>query len=253
MLEAAQHETNIFATLTYDVAHCPGGGNLNPKHLQDFIKRLRKSTTNKLRYYCCGEYGEKTGRPHYHLAIFNHETCHRGITSESRASCCPVCDSIAKLWGMGKIQIGTLEQSSAAYLAGYVTKKYSSSSTEGKQPQFTRMSNRPGLGLGMMHELASTLLQHSLEKELIDVPISLQHGTHQWPLGRYLRRNLRKYIGRHPNAPQAVLDDQETELQIMRQAAWDNQTSLKTEILNGSLGRRIQINARQRRRKRETI
>lgn len=114
------------------------------------------------------------------------------------------------------------------------------------------MSLRPGIGIGMMHELASTLLQHKLDTKMIDVPLALQHGSHQWPLGRYLRRKLRTFIGREANAPKQVLELQKEELQTLRETAWTNQTSLKTEVLNKSLGKRIQIEQRHRRQKRET-
>lgn len=104
-----------------------------------------------------------------------------------------------------------------------------------------------------MHELASELLKHKLDEKMIDVPDTLQHGLKKWPLGRYLRRKLRTFIGRTPNAPQAILDNQATELQAMREAAWANKTSLKTEVLDKSLGRRIQIEQKFRRNKRETV
>lgn len=105
----------------------------------------------------------------------------------------------------------------------------------------------------MMHELASTLLQHRLDERMIDVPLALQHGIHQWPLGRYLRRKLRTFIGRPANAPQIVNDIQAAEMQTLRETAWNNQTCVKDEILRQSLGRRIQIESKQRRKKRETI
>lgn len=255
MLEAACHKENAFVTLTYDDAHCPSGDSLNPADLRNFIKRLRKTTADKLRYYAIGEYGDTTGRPHYHLALFNYKSCEYGISRErkNRISCCAQCDSIFNTWGMGKIQLGTLEQSSASYIGGYVSKKYSvAQETNGRHPQFTRMSLKPALGVNLMHEVASTLMQHNLEKELIDVPIALQHGTHQWPLGRFLRRKLRIFIGRSPNAPDAVLTLQKEELQSLREIAWNNQASLETTVLESTLGRRIQIKSRQRRTKRET-
>lgn len=105
----------------------------------------------------------------------------------------------------------------------------------------------------MMDEVASTLLQHNLEKELIDVPISLQHGRSQWPLGRYLRRYLRTRIGRPPNAPEETLQIQKEKLQAMRETALTLQTSTKAQILEASLGKRIQIHSRHRRAKRETV
>lgn len=106
----------------------------------------------------------------------------------------------------------------------------------------------------MMHELASTLLQHKLDERMIDVPLALAYeNNYQMPLGRYLRRKLRTFIGREPNAPKEVLELQAEELQTLRQTAWDNQASLTATLLEKSLGKRIQIEAKNRRRKRETI
>lgn len=104
-----------------------------------------------------------------------------------------------------------------------------------------------------MHELASTLLQHKLDEKMVDVPLALQHGKTQFPLGRYLRRKLRTFIGRPANAPPEALQVQADELQAMREIAWNNQTSLSQEVLKASEGRRIQIHAKHRRQKRETV
>ena len=35
------------------------------------MKRLRRKF-GKVRFYHCGEYGDKNGRPHYHASIFNY-------------------------------------------------------------------------------------------------------------------------------------------------------------------------------------
>lgn len=104
-----------------------------------------------------------------------------------------------------------------------------------------------------MHELASTILQHNLEDSLIDVPLALQHGTHQWPLGRFLRRKLRTFIGREANAPKAIRELQAAELQDLREAAWDHATSVTEQVLKKSEGRRIQIEAKIRRNRREAL
>lgn len=75
-----------FITLTYDPEHVPiknGIQTLNKRHVQLFCKRVRKEHTRmnesgsdwlkmpQMRYYAIGEYGSKTGRPHYHLLMFN--------------------------------------------------------------------------------------------------------------------------------------------------------------------------------------
>jgi len=255
MLEAAQYEDNAFLTLTYADNKLPPGNSLDPRALTLFFKRLRKKSARQIRYFGCGEYGEQSGRPHYHLALFNYPTCTRGQTQNLRRStCCPHCDLLAETWGLGNILLGTLTPESSAYVAGYISKKYTHAQNyENRVAPFSRMSLRPAIGLGMMHELASTLLQHKLDEKMIDVPVSLQHGSKKWPLGRFLRRKLRTFIGKEINAPEAVLQSQSEELQALRSTAWANQTSVKTEILNKSLGRRIQINARYRRSNREKV
>jgi hypothetical protein len=75
--EASLNLHNSFITLTYNNAHLPGTqpddngnydaeGTLKLADFQKFMKRLRKKYSNKkIRFYHCGEYGEKQGRPHY--------------------------------------------------------------------------------------------------------------------------------------------------------------------------------------------
>lgn len=58
------HELNSwayasFVTLTYDDEHLPSDKALHKKEVQNFMKRLRKYSGLKLRYYAVGEYGTK--------------------------------------------------------------------------------------------------------------------------------------------------------------------------------------------------
>lgn len=248
MLEASQYDDNTFATLTYADNAMPENNSVTPRELSLFIKRLRKNYPVKFRYFGVGEYGDTTERPHYHVALFGVRSCDYGITRK-RTYCCASCDRVAKAWGKGQILLGTLEAKSAAYIAGYVTKKMTrpdDTRLKGKAPEFARMSLRPGIGLGMMHELASVLMEHKLDERMIDVPLSLQHGMAKWPLGRYLRRKLRTFIGREANAPEAALLEQTKELQDLRKSAFETSTPLKNAVLDASLGRRIQLNNRER-------
>lgn len=61
-------------TLTYTDESVPHGGDgvetLQKSHLQRFFKRLRYRTDKPIKYYAVGEYGRRTGRPHYHIALF---------------------------------------------------------------------------------------------------------------------------------------------------------------------------------------
>lgn len=69
LLEMKTSYAIYFVTLTYQNPRLPSMGSLKKKHLQNFLKRLRKRVTFKFRYFACGEYGDK-GRPHYHLLLF---------------------------------------------------------------------------------------------------------------------------------------------------------------------------------------
>lgn len=221
MLESALHTDNAFVTLTYSEENLPyvdtsSLATLRPKDLQDWLKRFRKAIQPaKIRYYAVGEYGDRSERPHYHAALFGFPSCRRGRTDHRRAVCCDVCELVKKTWGHGGVDLGLLERSSAQYVAGYVTKKLTGKTDprlRGRHPEFCRMSLRPGIGADAMHEVASSLLTHNLEKKLIDVPMSLRHGAHQLPLGRYLRRKLRVMVGKDASPPQEVLDQQFTEV-----------------------------------------
>lgn len=99
-----------------------------------------------------------------------------------------------------------------------------------RHPEFTRMSRRPGIGAGLLWDVASTLLEHDLEKRLVDVPVALRTNGRMMPLDQYSRRKLREMIGRERNAPQAVLDQIEAEMQTVYQAAEENGTSFKEEM-----------------------
>lgn len=99
-----------------------------------------------------------------------------------------------------------------------------------------------------MHDVASALMEHDLDEKMLDVPLSLQHGTTKLPLGRFLRRKLRTYIGRDEKQPSGLpATEDDIKLQTLRQIAFNNSTPFKEEILKASEGRRIQIEAKHRR------
>lgn len=248
MLEAAQYEDNAFCTLTYRDETLPTDMSVHPSVLSSMVKRLRKDVPVGLRYFGVGEYGDETGRPHYHLALFGFPACFYGRTRNHVPTCCTPCETIKKAWTFGRIEVGLLTPQSMAYVAGYINKKMTRDTDprlEGRRPEFARMSLKPGIGLGMMHELASSLMEYGLD-EMVDVPAVLAHGKVSYPLGRYLRRKLRTFIGRPANAPSAAIQSQKEKLQPLREAAFLASKPFKTAILEASLGKRIQIENRAR-------
>lgn len=259
MLEACQYKANAFVTLTYSDEQLPGtdtfpGGNLVPKDLQDWLKRLRKSMEpERIRFFAVGEYGDQTERPHFHAAIFNYPTCSFGRSRYSAriTSCCPSCDNIKDTWGKGNVLLGILETSSAQYIAGYVTKKMTAKDDErlgGRHPEFARMSLRPGIGAGMMDEVASTWMSHDLglASGQPDVPSALAHGGRNLPLGRYLRRRLRVLVGMDPKSTQYSYDKSQEEVRSLQEAAKTGEKTLKELLIEAGTGRVASMTARQK-------
>ena len=71
--ELESFDCAVFVTLTYDDEHLPENASLVVSDLQKYIKRVRKECDKigkRIRYFACGEYGDRYGRPHYHAIIF---------------------------------------------------------------------------------------------------------------------------------------------------------------------------------------
>lgn len=124
--EASLHEENCFITLTYDAENLPPDGGLRKKHVQNFLKRFRKKISpRKIKYYYCGEYGDKNNRPHYHLLIFGYNFPDWVLLPFKTQSGldCYTSPTLEQLWGNGFVQIGEVNFESAGYVARYIMKK----------------------------------------------------------------------------------------------------------------------------------
>ncbi|ALS03700.1 VP4 [Gokushovirus WZ-2015a] len=161
MFEAQLHEENCFITLTYNDQHLPNPPSLKYEDYQLFMKRLRKTLGHKVRFFACGEYGERTFRPHYHAVIFGHDFPDKVLFSRSDSGHdIFVSPSLQKCWGLGHTTVQDLEFNSAAYVAKYSLKKVTGEAAEAHyqwidqetgectqlQPEFARMSLKPGIG-----------------------------------------------------------------------------------------------------------
>lgn len=111
-----------FLTLTYDDNHNPI--KLNYRDIQLFIKRLRKIYKDfKIKYFYCGEYGETTFRPHYHMIIYNLPIYDLKKQSVNRmGDILFKSDFLANVWKNGFVSIGRLSLRSASYVARYTLK-----------------------------------------------------------------------------------------------------------------------------------
>lgn len=120
--EAQLHQSNEFITLTYNDENLPKDNSLDKTDFQKFMKRLRKKYT-KVKYFHCGEYGEKNDRPHYHACLFNIRFADRKKWKIVNDETYYQSDILDKLWGKGHTMTATVTFESAAYVARYVTKK----------------------------------------------------------------------------------------------------------------------------------
>lgn len=114
---------------------------------------------------------------------------------------------------MGRIFVGDVTVESAQYVAGYTVKKLTAAGDprfdalgwNGREPEFARMSLRPGIGHGFLKSVATEWIRFNLDSSQEDVPVFLRHGVKELPLGRYLRRKLRVMVGRDEKTPEHIV------------------------------------------------
>lgn len=166
MLESKCWEHNYFVTLTYAPEHI----HLNPvvdtttgeytevqtlykPDFTKFMKDLRRQHDYHLhhkgiRFYMCGEYGEKSGRPHYHALLFNTPIPDlKPFFINKNHQQVYISEYLSKVWGKGIVSIGEITYESRSYTRRYILKKQKINEIEpGKVPEFTNMSRDPGIG-----------------------------------------------------------------------------------------------------------
>lgn len=143
MLEASLYERNCMITLTYNDANLPFGETLQVRDLQLFLKKLRrKLEPHKIRYFACGEYGSRKGRPHYHIIIFDYmpSDIYYYFTDRKKTDLYR-SPFIEKIWTKGFSTIGEVTFDTAKYCAKYMQKDIG----KDKKP-FITMSKKPGIG-----------------------------------------------------------------------------------------------------------
>lgn len=153
--EASLYEDNCFITLTYDDKYLPEKGSLDKAAFQKFMKRLRKKFGSGIRYFQCGEYGSKLGRPHFHACLFNFDFPDKIIYTIKNGNRLYSSKLLDELWPFGFALIGDVTFESAAYVARYVLKKKFGNKIykdlvdnfyKDKVPEYTTMSRKPGIG-----------------------------------------------------------------------------------------------------------
>ena len=151
------HDKNCFITLTYDDDHLPKGKTLVVDDFQRFMKRLRFKYPYPIRFFHCGEYGEKFHRPHYHAIIFGHDFTDKKLWP-TKSTKHPIFTSkeLSELWPLGHCSVGAVTFASAAYVARYITKKITGPTAkqhyQGRKPEYVTMSRRPGIAASWLEK-----------------------------------------------------------------------------------------------------
>jgi hypothetical protein len=127
MLEKQSHVDCAFITLTYDQNSVPE--KLDYSDVSAFLKRYRRSTGSSVRFFCCGEYGSKFGRPHWHLILFQEWSLMHGGSCQLTQ------------WPHGFAHVQSADPARMAYVARYALKSGPLGSAN-----VVQMSRRPGLG-----------------------------------------------------------------------------------------------------------
>lgn len=144
-LEASLYDNNCMITLTYNEDNLPAGQTLSLTDYQKFVKRLRKSIApKKIRFFGCGEYGERNARPHYHIIVFGWKPADLvKFCIDKKKQQLFRSTHIEKLWTKGFSTVGEVTFDTAKYCALYLQKP----PKDGLLRPFVTMSKNNG-GIG---------------------------------------------------------------------------------------------------------
>lgn len=212
MMHELRYSTNChFITLTYADKYLPDHADLKYEHLRDFFKRARHLFQGELsptsrrptrhvvtpsspafRYFACGEYGDKTMRPHYHFCAYDFKIPDLRFFKQTKTGPYFISQALADCWQHGHVITCPLDWASAQYVSGYVTKKMNvhegvrliSPANEDEEAEYytiQRAFQSKGLGLRWYQE-------H--QKEVWDLDACLYSNKYLTKVPRYYFKQL---------------------------------------------------------------
>lgn len=239
MHEAQMHQENSYLTLTFSDEHLPIDYSVDPRDMQLFMKKLRKSVQpKKLRFFLGAEYGDQFLRPHYHLIIFGHDFSDKIKWKQNKqGQWLYTSSSLDKLWPYGFATLGDVTFESAAYVARYCTKKIGGEAADTHylrqhplhgficrvRPEFSLMSRMPGLGQTWFDKFKSDLFpsdQCVIDGRVIAVPRFYLKQLEEQEATAIKRRRRAKALVYKPNKTNRRRHDRV----IVRQARMKNIT-----------------------------
>ena len=127
------------------------------EELKEGIRWVKKNEISgkwspKLRYYGCGEYGDKGERAHWHIIMFNipREWIKWDPIHEEEYS-----PKLEQIWGKGIISVSEVNRKRAAYCAGYMMKqvgRWWDDEKEIRVKPYQIMSKNPGIGANYIND-----------------------------------------------------------------------------------------------------
>lgn len=181
--EMSLFENNCFVTLTYDDKRLPyrcenfppANVSLYYPDFQLFMKAVRDRFGEGIRFMVSGEYGDKFGRPHWHVIFFNLDFSDKYVWYKSKTGHLVYrSDVLEELWPWGNSDIGSVTYQSIGYVARYVMKKVSGKAAPAhyewvdpstgqvfdRVPELARYSLKPGIGYEWFQKYYSDVYPH---------------------------------------------------------------------------------------------
>lgn len=215
IMEMPYHESSFFVTLTYDNEHIPvnpyfesmddmedgvclESPTLRPIDVSLFIKKLRRHLDYHcpdhapISYFACGEYGDLTHRPHYHLIIFGLQLQDLEFYKKSKLGFNYYNSHLlTSLWQKGHVVVADCNWQTCAYVARYILKKQTGPKSEiyklyNYEPEFCRMSRRPAIGRRFFEDHFDELYGNDF------VSIATAEGGHKVRPNRYFDKLYEK-------------------------------------------------------------
>lgn len=232
--ENKMHNESCFLTLTYNDDTVPLGNTLVKEDVQDFIKKLRKKTKKKLRYYACGEYGDKTERPHYHLIIFGFFPEDSNKYKKTKDGQLWTSEKTAQIWGKGFTVHGIVNADTAAYTARYVVKKITGKKAlahyNGRLPEFSLMSKKPGIGAKFYEKFRDEIWRNDsvvINSYEINPPRYYVDKLKKEDPKQWAQRKLKNQLAQNKN----ILDNTEDRLKVKHVVAIKKRQTFQKSII----------------------
>lgn len=189
---------SCFVTLTYSPENLPADHGLHHADFKNFLRRLKRKSGKRIRYFMSGEYGKPTeknnyiARPHFHAILFGYRPKDLKLVNIRNGSRNYISKELGSCWEFGSHEIGYVTFKNAGYVARYTLKKQKEDGNfidpetgeilyEKVRAPYIRMSLRPGIGARWFRKYKDDLFPHDY---------AVLPDGRQTPVPRYYRQLL---------------------------------------------------------------